>query len=119
MENKTTFSIDLPTCFVTCVFCFVAIIITNMGDGTVYYNLTLIPFTKWFESSENLVNLLESRGLQICDRNKAIQYLDYIGYYRLSALLLLLEKPVVIIQEYGTSKMPFSQQFPLVPQENG
>ena len=79
----------------------------------------LIPFTKRFESSENLVNLLESRGLQICDRNKAIQYLDYIGYYRLSALLLLLEKPVVIIQEYGTSKMPFSQQFPLVPQENG
>ena len=79
----------------------------------------LIPFTKRFESSENLVNLLKSRGLQICDRNKAIQYLDYIGYYRLSALLLLLEKPVVIIQEYGTSKMPFSQQFPLVPQENG
>ena len=34
----------------------------------------LIPFTKRFESSENLVNLLESRGLQICDRNKAIQY---------------------------------------------
>ena len=79
----------------------------------------LIPFTKRFESSENLVNLLESRGLQICDRNKAIQYLDYIGYYRLSALLLLLEKPVVIIQEYKTSQMPFSQQFPLVPQENG
>ena len=79
----------------------------------------LIPFTKRFESSENLVNLLKSRGLQICDRIKAIQYLDYIGYYRLSALLLLLEKPVVIIQEYKTSKMPFSQQFPLVPQENG
>ena len=34
----------------------------------------LIPLTKRFESSENLVNLLESRGLQICDRNKAIQY---------------------------------------------
>ena len=79
----------------------------------------LIPFTKRFESSENLVNLLKSRGLQICDRNNAIQYLDYIGYYRLSALLLLLEKPVVIIQEYKTSKMPFSQQFPLVPQGNG
>ena len=29
----------------------------------------LIPFTKRFESSVNLVNLLESRGLQICDRN--------------------------------------------------
>ena len=37
----------------------------------------LIPFTKRFESSENLVNLLESRGLQIYDRNKAID-----AYYR-------------------------------------
>ena len=32
--------------------------------------VNLIPFTKRFESSENLVNLLESRGLQICDRNR-------------------------------------------------
>ena len=46
---------------------------------------SFIPFTKRFESSENLVDLLESRGLQICDRNKAIQYLDNIGYCRLSA----------------------------------
>ena len=52
----------------------------------------LIPFTKRFESSENLVNLLESRGLQICDRNKAIQYLDNIGYYRLSAYMYPLLK---------------------------
>lgn len=52
----------------------------------------LIPFTKWLESSENLVNLLESRGLQICDRNKAIQHLDNIGYYRLSAYMYPLLK---------------------------
>ena len=52
----------------------------------------LIPFTKRFESSENLVNLLESRGLQIYDRNKAIQYLDNIGYYRLSAYMYPLLK---------------------------
>lgn len=45
-----------------------------------------------FESSENLVNLLESRGLLICDRNKAIQYLDNIGYYRLSAYMYPLLK---------------------------
>ena len=51
-----------------------------------YLNMAnLIPFTKRFESSDNLVNLLESRGLQIFDRNKAIRYLDNIGYYRLSA----------------------------------
>ena len=52
----------------------------------------LIPFTKRFESSENLVNLLESRDLQIYDRNKAIQYLDNMGYYRLSAYMYPLLK---------------------------
>ena len=67
----------------------------------------LIPFTKRFESSENLVNLLESRGLQICDRNKAIQYLDNIGYYRLSAYmypLLKMPKTAHLHKEGSTFK---------------
>jgi hypothetical protein len=63
------------------------------GVFCLYMNMAnLIPFTKRFESSENLINLLESRGLQICDRNKAIQYLDNIGYYRLSAYMYPLLK---------------------------
>ena len=61
------------------VVCFFVYTYLNMAN--------LIPFTKRFESSDNLVNLLESRGLQIFDRNKAIQYLDNIGYYRLSAYM--------------------------------
>ena len=67
----------------------------------------LIPLTKRFESSENLVNLLESRGLQICDRNKAIQYLDNIGYYRLSAYmypLLKMPKTAHLYKEGSTFK---------------
>ena len=52
----------------------------------------LIPFTKRFEYSEKLVDLFEFRGLQICDRNKAIQYLDNIGCYRLSAYMYPLWK---------------------------
>ena len=67
----------------------------------------LIPFTKRFESSENLVNLLESRGLQICDRNKAIQYLDNIGYYRLSVYmypLLKMPKTAHLYKEGSTFK---------------
>ena len=67
----------------------------------------LSPFTKRFESSENLVNLLESRGLQICDRNKAIQYLDNIGYYRLSAYmypLLKMPKTAHLYKEGSTFK---------------
>lgn len=66
-----------------------------------------IPFTKRFESSENLVNLLESRGLQICDRNKAIQYIDNIGYYRLSAYLyplLKMPKTAHLYKEGSTFK---------------
>lgn len=68
---------------------------------------SLIPFTKRFESSENLVDLLESRGLQICDRNKAIQYLDNIGYYRLSAYmypLLKMPKTAHLYKEGSTFK---------------
>ena len=67
----------------------------------------LIPFTKRFESSVNLVNLLESRGLLICDRNKAIQYLDNIGYYRLSAYmypLLKMPKTAHLYKEGSTFK---------------
>ena len=65
------------------------------------------PKTKRFESSENLVNLLESRCLQICDRNKAIQYLDNIGYYRLSAYmypLLKMPKTAHLYKEGATFK---------------
>ena len=79
----------------------------------------LIPFTKRFESSENLVNLLESRGLQICDRNKAIQYLDNIGYYRLSAYMYpyfldssrFNETMRAISKEYSKSKEEFILHF--------
>lgn len=53
-----------------------------------------IPFEKQFVPSADLVGLLEKRGLQIGDKNKAIQYFDNIGYYRLSAYMYpLLRKP--------------------------
>ena len=54
----------------------------------------LIPFTKAFSPSEDLVDLLCSRGLQIDNRKKAERYLDNIGYYRLSAYMYpLLQMP--------------------------
>ena len=82
----------------------------SCGAFFVYTHLNManfIPFTKRFESSENLVNLLESRGLQICDRNKAIQYIDNIGYYRLSAYLyplLKMPKTAHLYKEGSTFK---------------
>lgn len=53
---------------------------------TFEYSESYLPLQSDLESSENL-KLICFRGLQICDRNKAIQYLDNIGYYRLSAYM--------------------------------
>ncbi|MBP3755895.1 MAG: Abi family protein [Prevotella sp.] len=54
-----------------------------------------IPFYKPYTSSHDLVRLLQSRGLTVTDTAKAESYLEYIGYYRLSAYmypLLLIPK---------------------------
>lgn len=53
-----------------------------------------IPFQKPYTNAYNLVKLLQSRGLTINDTDKAERYLDYIGYYRLSAYMYpLLQTP--------------------------
>lgn len=44
-------------------------------------------FIKSFSTSEELVKLLKSRGLEINDEQKAGHYLKNIGYYRLSAYM--------------------------------
>ena len=54
-----------------------------------------IPFQKPYASAHDLVNLLQTRGLTINDSTKAERYLEFIGYYRLSAYmypLLLMPK---------------------------
>ena len=45
------------------------------------------PFTKPYLNVKSQVTLLQSRGLEIPDTQKAEQYLNYIGYYRLSAYM--------------------------------
>ena len=52
----------------------------------------LIPFNKQFSSSAELVTLLRSRGMYIEKEQKAEDYLDNIGYYRLSAYMYPLLK---------------------------
>ena len=52
----------------------------------------LIPFNKQFSSSAELVTLLRSRGMYIEEEQKAEDYLDNIGYYRLSAYMYPLLK---------------------------
>ena len=44
-----------------------------------------IPFQKPYTNSRDLISLLQSRGLVVSDPAKAERYLEYIGYYRLSA----------------------------------
>ena len=52
------------------------------------------PFHKTYTNPHDLVNLLQSRGLAIDDPTKAERYLEYIGYYRLSAYMYpLLQMP--------------------------
>ena len=45
------------------------------------------PFHKTYSNAHDLVTLLKSRGLTIDDPAKAERYLEYIGYYRLSAYM--------------------------------
>ena len=45
------------------------------------------PFQKPYTNSHDLVSLLQSRGLTVSDPNRAERYLDFIGYYRLSAYM--------------------------------
>ena len=52
----------------------------------------LIPFTKSYTSSLDIVSLLQSRGLSVDNIVKAEHYLDNIGYYRLSAYMYPLLK---------------------------
>ena len=53
-----------------------------------------VPFQKPYRSAHDLVKLLQSRGLTISDSAKAESYLEYIGYYRLSAYMYpLLQMP--------------------------
>ena len=53
-----------------------------------------IPFYKTYSNAHDLVTLLQSRGLTVNDPAKAERYLDYIGYYCLSAYMYpLLQMP--------------------------
>ena len=53
-----------------------------------------IPLQKPYTSAHDLVSLLQSRGLTVTDTAKAESYLEYIGYYRLSAYMYpLLQMP--------------------------
>ena len=51
-----------------------------------------IPFNKEYKSPQELVSLLQNRGLKIQKPTKAEHYLKHIGYYRLSAYMYPLLK---------------------------
>ena len=53
-----------------------------------------IPFNKPYTTAHDLVSLLHSRGLGVTDAVRSEKYLNFIGYYRLSAYLYpLLQVP--------------------------
>ena len=59
-----------------------------------------IPFQKPYTNSHDLVRLLQQRGLIVTDTTKAESYLDYIGYYRLSAYMHPLLKLPKSLHQY-------------------
>ena len=64
------------------------------GSFYFYTMSNRIPFQKPYTSAHDLVSLLQSRGLIVTDPAKAESYLEYIGYYRLSAYMYpLLQMP--------------------------
>ncbi len=64
------------------------------GSFYFYTMRNRIPFQKPYTSAQELVSLLQSRGLTVTDTAKAESYLEYIGYYRLSAYMYpLLQMP--------------------------
>ena len=64
------------------------------GRFILYTMNNKVPFQKPYRSAHDLVKLLQSRGLTISDTAKAESYLEYIGYYRLSAYMYpLLQMP--------------------------
>ncbi|MBQ2514249.1 MAG: hypothetical protein II535_03540, partial [Bacteroidales bacterium] len=48
---------------------------------------TKIPYEKTFKTPEELVNVLQSRGLLVPNIEAAINSVSNIGYYRLSAYM--------------------------------
>ena len=62
--------------------------------NTIYTMSNKLPFKKPFANAHDLILLLQSRGLIIEDSVKAERYLQFIGYYRLSAYMYpLLQTP--------------------------
>ena len=75
------------------------------GSFYFYAMSNRVPFQKPYTSAHDLVSLLQSRGLTITDSTKAEQYLEFIGYYRLSAN---------IARRFGLQVAPFESWLTIV-----
>ena len=64
------------------------------GSFYFYTMSNRIPFPKPYTSAHDLISPLQSRGLTIANTTKTERYLEFIGYYRLSAYMYpLLQMP--------------------------
>lgn len=63
-----------------------------------------MAYSKPWQSYEEQLDLLISRGLVVTDRPKALEYLQRIGYYRLSGYWFPFRKrsgPLILLDEHG------------------
>jgi len=66
--------------------------------------MTVIEYCKPWKSYEEQLDLLISRGLEVTDRPKALEYLQRIGYYRLSGYWFPFRErsgPLTLLDEKG------------------
>ena len=63
-----------------------------------------MTYNKPWKSYEEQLDLLISRGLAVTDRSKALEYLQRVGYYRLSGYWFPFRKrsgPLILLNEHG------------------
>jgi abortive infection bacteriophage resistance protein len=73
--------------------------------------MPLPPYNKPHLSVPDQLALLEKRGMAVTDRPRAIQYLERIGYYRLSGYWHPLRKTVPAGQRHGRPAFQFLDEF--------
>ena len=67
-------------------------------------------FMKHYMTEADLMALLKSRGLVISDEDKAVRYLESIGYYRLSAYMYpFLKVPKEITELFKKQRTPSTE----------
>lgn len=74
----------------------------QMRGAFLFVDMARRNFTKTYSSPTDLVQILKSRGLEIRNERNVEQYIESIGYYRLSAYMYPFLKMPKNLHQYKT-----------------